>query len=233
MLTLREEILLLGLRDDRGSAEGSNYTRVRCGLAGAALAELYLQGRLGSKPGSIWDHVHRRVTVVDIAPIGDKVLDEALTRIRQSKREKRAFTWLKKFSGTALGDPLNETAASLVDKGIVARQEGKAALVFHRTYYPTLDPSAEQAVRDRLRSVLLAGEAPDAPTLALIALMRGCGYLRYVFDGQELRTASHAAKDLLKTDRHDESVEEMLREIDNAVSATIDYHETPATAGIT
>lgn len=177
--------------------------------------------------------MQRRVTVADITPVGDKLLDDALTKIRASKREKRAFTWLKKFSGSALGDPLKETAASLVEKGVVASKEGKAALVFHRTYYPTLDPSAEQGGRDRLRNTLVAGETPDARSLALIALVHGCGYLRYVFGGQEMEDASRRAKELVKTDHHDESMEQMLREISRALRDTITYHESASAGGVT
>ena len=70
-LYLHEEIMLLALRDEKGTVEfGTNYVHAICG---AILAELLMAGRISVAEGK-----KKLVNPVSDEPLGDPVLDECL-----------------------------------------------------------------------------------------------------------------------------------------------------------
>ena len=78
-LFLHEEVLLLALRDEEGTiAPGTMY---QYAIGGAVLAELMLQSRIGV------DESGRKTLakVLDSTPTGAPLLDEFLTKMRDSK----------------------------------------------------------------------------------------------------------------------------------------------------
>ena len=72
-LSLLEEFLLLTLEDEGGEFDQVPEIFVHCGIAGATLMELALQGRIDSDLHGLW--------VVDPTPTGDDILDKALNAI--------------------------------------------------------------------------------------------------------------------------------------------------------
>ena len=73
-LFLHEEIMLLALRDEKGTFEfGSMYNYA---LAGAILAELLLAGRISVESGK-----KKLIDLMSREPMGDPVIDECLQEI--------------------------------------------------------------------------------------------------------------------------------------------------------
>lgn len=128
-LTLPQEFLLLALRDVEGTVPFSLKPTVPYALAGAALLELSLRGRVRLDRGE--------VRVIDRSPTGDAVLDAALVRTESDAR-----AWIR----LAL-DP-RSTIDQLVERGILRRER-------HRIFWerhPARDPAPEARVRERLRN---------------------------------------------------------------------------------
>ena len=90
-LYLHEEVMLLALRDEEGTiATGAWYQQA---IAGAALAELLLSGRVEAE-----ETKRKLVDLVDSTPFGDPILDECLEKMRTAKRRASLRTWVSRFS---------------------------------------------------------------------------------------------------------------------------------------
>jgi Golgi phosphoprotein 3 len=179
-LTLAEELLLLGLRDDRGTtAWGAMLPQA---LGGAVLAELVLLGRLEVGPGK-----RPFVELLSDEPTGDRVLDQALARVAASKRRARAATWASRFanrSGLRVA-----VAESLCRKGVLREEEGRVLWLFRRRVFPERDPAPERELLRRIRRAL-AGTGPVEPRLAsVIAIAAPTKLLAANLSGDTLRKA--------------------------------------------
>ena len=92
-LFLHEEIMLLALKDKKGTVvSGTNY---RIALGGAILAELLLSQRIQVEK----KRKNKYAIVSNIDPLGESILDECLEKIKTSKRRQQLQTWVSRFSG--------------------------------------------------------------------------------------------------------------------------------------
>src|SRR5688572_33010134 len=91
-LKLYEQVLLLSLHEEKGTAHAAYY-----GLAigGAILAELALLDRIRLDPAKR----EALVPIVDGPGTGDKVLDGYLPGIAAGKRRRSHRVWVDAFSG--------------------------------------------------------------------------------------------------------------------------------------
>jgi hypothetical protein len=158
-LWLHEEVLLLALKDEKGTPHSSMFT---IAMGGAILADLLLSERFvleekprkkplkpGKKPAYL-------VAVDNPKPLTDPVLDEC------------------------------RVAVGLCRKGILREREDRILVLFRRTAYPTLDGAPERRVVDRLQDAV-AGDSLDldARTAVMVALANGTGILKHVL-GKDL-----------------------------------------------
>lgn len=176
---LHEQLMLLGLRDEKGTLE-SKASMYAYALGGAILTELSLNGRIrvgGDKKAF--------VDLVDRSPLGEPVLDECLDRIVRTKRRARAVTWVQRFASTKR--LRHRVAEGLCRRGILRADEDKVLLLFARRVYPTIDPGPERRLVDRLRSAIFSESTPDRETAIVVALANAAGLLAIHFDRRELR----------------------------------------------
>jgi golgi phosphoprotein 3 len=174
-LTLQEALLLLCLNDRTGKLEAPY---LRYGLNAAALAELHRQGRIVVEGG--------KVALVNPAPIGDELLEVAMSRLAGSRRPGRLSAWVRVlYRDRKL--PIEVLTNRLVRRGILTRREAPLFWFFHRTVYPTSDPGPEQAVRQRIQEILLQERGRDDTTVILIALLRAGRALQLVMDKPTLK----------------------------------------------
>lgn len=186
-LRLHEEVLLLALKDEKGTPHSSQYGFA---LGGALLAELLLEERLELsekprrkplKPGKKPDYL---VAVAGRKPLADPILDECMHRITTSKKARSPQDWVTRFS--QLKDLKRRIAVGLCRRGILREREDRILVLFRRTAYPTLDGAPEQRVMDRLRAAVMGDEdALDPRTAVLVALCHGTGLLKPIL-GKEL-----------------------------------------------
>lgn len=186
-LWLHEEVLLLALKDDKGTPHSSMYT---IAMGGALLAELLLDGRFvleekprkkPLKPGKKPSYL---VAVDEAKPLADPILDECLHRVIESKKARSPQDWVTRFG--QLKDLRRRVAVGLCRKGILREREDRILVLFRRTAYPTLDGAPERRVVERLRDAV-TGDSPDldARTAVLVALANGTGILKPIL-GKDL-----------------------------------------------
>src|SRR3954471_22531734 len=93
-LFLHEEVLLLALHDEKGTTDfGSSFTYA---MGGGLLAELFLKGRVACEDDGKGNGL---VNISDPTPIGEPLRDEALVKIRESKRRARPEAWVSRLAG--------------------------------------------------------------------------------------------------------------------------------------
>jgi hypothetical protein len=179
-LRLHHELLLLALHDEKGSMRVSNPGIL---LGGGILAELLLEGRValerGAKPSK------DRIVPGDSRPLSDPLLDECLKKIRDAKRPKAPKDWVMKFS--QVSGLRKRIATDLVRKGILRERRTRVLLLFPWTYFPTLDPSPERRIVERVREAIIGDGEVDERTAALVAIAAKTGGLKHVIDKRVLK----------------------------------------------
>lgn len=188
---LPDELLLLALHDEKGSVVPAAVAPLNGALMGAILMELALQGRVQETPtGAI---------IVDPTPTGDPLSDEVLRRIAEADEPRTPSYWVGRLAGTTprLKDRLIE---GLVARGILERREKRILWIFRSHSYPLVDAAVEQRIRERLRAVVIDGQAPDRRTAALIGLVRACNLIDELFAPHERPHARQRIADLTSED---------------------------------
>jgi len=121
-LFLHEEILLLALRDEKGTiATDSMY---QYAVGGAILAELMLRDRIGLEQKKR----KKYAGLLSAEPVGDPLIDECLLKVATAKRPAKLETWVSKFAG--LKNMKTRLAEQLCRRGILRASEDKVLLLF-------------------------------------------------------------------------------------------------------
>ena len=179
-LYCHEEILLLALKDEEGTVQWQATRSYPYAIAGGILAELLLAQRI-----QVEDDDKHTVNAVDIAPLGEAVLDDYLNQIYAAKGRKTLQDWVLQLGqAKKLRD---RVADGLCARGVLKKQEGKALLARRQTSYPERNPSPERRVIERLRqAVFTDSQQVEARTAILVALARGAGLLEIPFANEDL-----------------------------------------------
>lgn len=162
-MLIAEELLLVGT-----SAEGRNLlgTSRQLMLAGAFLAELAVLERLAVED--------KKLRVLDPSPIGDRLLDDALTRFagREGKPPKDVLDKGKRLLG-----PVQE---SLAARELIRPEPVSVIGVTLWTRWPVVIDGPRQAVLDDVVQVLTGAREADTHTGALVSLMHAGDVLHTV-----------------------------------------------------
>jgi hypothetical protein len=211
MHSLAEDLLLLALDDDEGTASWRRSDAHPYGLGGALLMDLALLERI--------DTAGKEIFVSDPSPTGDAVLDAALETIRASDKPREAKHWVKKLGERrGLNDQL---ARRLVARGILREQEHTFLWVFHDVRFPTRDPRSESALREQLRDVVLAGVGPDTRTLLPLSLVRACDLTAALFAREERKHARRRIEELVEDEQFGRAVGGAVADAAASVAATV------------
>lgn len=188
-LFLHEEVLLLALRDERGTIpmRGAMY---RYALGGAILSELLLGRRVSVAQGR-----RKLVNLVSDRPFGEPVLDECLAKVASARRRASAPGWVRRFA--ELKNLKHRVARGLCERGILRADENTVLFVFRRRIYPEINPQPERRLIQRLRRAIF-GESRqvDPRTAILVALAHSADLLPIVFDRKELKRRRRRLKQL-------------------------------------
>lgn len=180
-LNMPERILLLSLDDETGRPLDVPPEAVSLALAGAALMELALAGRLDSDPD--------RLFVADPGPCGDPVLDDVLARVAAGPEGRDSRWWMGELAwdAAALRRALLER---LVARGHLRAVEGRRFWILPDRRYPKTDPAAVTEARGRLRAVLLEGDIPEAPDSLMAGLCHATGLIALILTEEEAARAA-------------------------------------------
>ena len=156
-VALAEELLLLAYDDESGRA-ASSQIGLDLGMAAAVLVELALAGRIAYAGGTI--------VVTNPAPTGEPISDAVLARVAADTPH-TPESWMQRLRH-GLRD---RVLADLCARGVVQDIDETALGFIHLHRYPTLDPTVEAEVRERLGRALTGDEPPDERTAALATLV--------------------------------------------------------------
>ncbi len=190
-LLLHEEILLLALRDDKGTFSSGMYLY---SVAGAMVSELLLQERIVAN-----NDRQQTVAIIDETPTGDELLDELLQQMVTAEKHKGLKDWV--FQAGKIKQLPHRVAGQLCKLGVLKEDEKKILWVFTQRIYPELDGTWEDAIRDRMAGVMFNKKTlPDERTAVLIALASHAGLLKPNFVPEELRQHQERVKQLANGD---------------------------------
>ncbi len=222
MLTLAEDLLLLGLRDEQGTVASSASVSLAYGVTGAVLADLISLGRLELDDRG-------RVGVVDASPTGDDLFDDVLAEVAALKKPRTLKDWVLRTGRSKL-HVMPRLERRLVDRGILREEEGRILWVFPTHRFPELDHTPEMLVRERIRAVVLGGGQPDARTSMLLALVKATRLVNEVFAKEERGTAKGRIDALAKADVGGAAVSEAVKAVEAATVAAISAATAAASA---
>ena len=209
-LFLHQEVMLLALRDDKGTIEaGSMY---QYAIGGAIIAELLLNERITI------EKIRRKdlVTLQNSRPMGDSLLDQCLTKIANAKRRAIAQTWVSKFANTK--NLKHIIANELCKKGILKADEDKVLLIFSRKIYPEINPVPEQKLIERLRNAIFTDTIDiDPRTVVLLSLAHNSGLLRANFNKKELKSGKKRIEKIVKGEIAGKATKQAINAMQTAV----------------
>ena len=208
MLTFAEEFLLLAHDEDSGDFAEIGFQVMSSVLAGAALMDLALQGRIDS------DQHH--LILVDPKPVDEPILDFCLARIAETREPKSIQDWI-----TALaihGARLRSlTIDRLLARGILERANKRFLWVFHTRVYPLIDERETVEVKRRIADILFTDDIPDPRDTFLLALAERSGLLTEVFSQAVAEDRRERIQQLLHLDLLGQAVNKAIRHIQLAM----------------
>jgi hypothetical protein len=188
-LHLQEEILLLVLRDKKGTFFSKMYQPA---LGAALMAELLLAKRVVIEEGK-----KKLVRLLDERPMGEPVLDEALGKVRDAKRSASLKTWVTRFSN--IKKLKHRVAQGLCRKRILREDEDQVLHFFRRKIYPEVDPRPERRVIERLRRAIFGDGARLEPrTVILLSLAKSADLLSIPFEKRDLKERKKRIKKIVE-----------------------------------
>ena len=209
-LLLYEEIMLLALRDDKGTiASGTMY---QIAIGGAILSELLLEKRIKVDVSK----KRKLVDLVDPKPVGDPLVDECLEKISNSKRRATLQTWVTRFANVK--KLKHRAVAQLCKRRILRADEDKILLVFTRKTYPEIDPRPERELIERLRKAIFAdAKTLDPRTVVLVSLAHNSGLLKITFDKKELKRRKARIESIIQGEMTGEAAKAAMEAMQAAI----------------
>ncbi len=190
-ISLTEEFLLLCLEDEGGQFSRIPETSLGCGLAGAALMDLEIRGRIDTSGGYL--------RVVDQSPTGVVALDLLMADIAGEIEKLHPSVWIKRLMPRAMqmrGDALE----ALCGRGILSQEEHLYFWVLEERRYPVEHGQERMECKRRVVELLFNDETPDHHDVALVALADACGMFRHILSHQTLAESSDRIAQLRNMD---------------------------------
>jgi len=188
MFLLAEELLLLALDNKKGRVPCTVLGVLPFGLAGALLAELLLYN-------SIQTDGKDRVLVRNTSPVGDDLLDGALTQLHRSREGRGLSYWLAALS-YGMDDLESRLLGRLVRKGVLRKQEKRFLGMFPLSTYPTRNSAVKEEICTSLRAAAFGGDRTDVRSLVLLGLAEACSLTAGLFSGEERRQVRKLLKEI-------------------------------------
>lgn len=164
LLTLMEEVLLLGLKDKEGYLSFWN-DNISYALRGCILLELTFRNKItliNDPARRRFELSDRLVEVIDAEPTGEVLLDEALKIMKQDESNLSVTNWIDLLSGETwnlmkinyqLKQVRERLAKGLVDKGVL-RTERKNFFLFDMATHPIADGIPKDQIKSRVITLL-------------------------------------------------------------------------------
>jgi hypothetical protein len=171
-LTFLQKIVLLAL-DDKGWF-GSSEHKIKFGLVGAILFELYKHGRI--------KFVNDEVVVVNAKSTDDVILDRVLNLIKTSKKQRSLRSWIQRIVYKKL--LLRKTVLKqLLHAKVIGREEYSLMVVFYQTKFPLLNVELKRKIQEQIYESIVSGSVFTDYEVMMLVVMNNCKMVRKNFGG--------------------------------------------------
>lgn len=211
-LSLGESLSLLALDDERGTVSMNATSTLPYGLAGAALLDLALRGRL--------TFAGKTATIMDATPTGDDILDDALAEIGRARKPRSAQHWVM-YLQRGIPHHRDRLLARLVERGILRHEEDRVLGIIPRQRYPELDLTTETDLKARLRAIALDGAPPDTGNALLLSLIYACRLGGVLFSRDERKIAKRRVQEIARDEVIGKAVADAIASVEAGVTAAI------------
>ncbi len=212
-LTLSEQLLLLALKDEKGTVVSKAGIALDFGLAGALLLEMTVSGRINIRDG--------KLIVQNATPSGDPLIDEVLAILTAKKGKLKPMKYWVPRLASKMKKLRHKIADRLVLSGILKREKKRILGIFPSVRYPTQNPLPELEVREQLKHTVLQGNSPSAETRMILNLVKACDLSDEVFGKAMRKQVKARFKELEKEPGDSEAVGKAISEAVQAVQAAI------------
>ena len=190
-ISLIEEFLLLALEDEGGEFADIPETSLSCGIAGAALMDLAIRGKIDSDLTSLW--------AVDTSPTDSPMLNKILDAIAAEPLRLPAKAWIARLTPQAM-KLRDEALAKLCDRGILRREAYNFLWVEKGHKYPVERGGERLEGKRRILALLFNQEIPDPYDIALVAIADACSIFERILTASTLAEAGPRIRQLRRMD---------------------------------
>ena len=210
-LTFLQKIVLLAL-DDKGWFGASEH-KIKFGLVGAILFELFKSGRITV--------VNDEVVVVDVHSTENVLLDRVLNVIKASKKQRSPRAWIQRIVYKKL--MLRKTILKqLLQAKVIGREEYSLLVVFYQTKFPVLDMQLKRTLQEEICDSVISGKQLNDYDKMLLVVMNSCRMVRKNFGGylQYIKLRGKI-NEITQFRNPQNETEEMIRILQTAVNRAI------------
>ena len=222
-INFAETLFLLALDVKRGIVKPEMERGLDCALAGALLMELALLNRVDTDLTCIRHDPKSEsrdpllLRVVDKSPTGDCLLDEALKELQYKSDPRPTRDWLAHFRGE--GKIIRgKVAAWLAGSKVLEIREERKFIFFKARRYFLSDSSGIDAIKSRLKELVLDDEIPDPREVALVGIADSCGLFDELFSPGDLARVRPRINAVRKLDLIGQAMTGIIREIEHSIS---------------
>ena len=189
MLSLPEELMLIALKDEKGTVLFTAASVLPYSLMGAVILDLYFDDK--------FEFRDNKLIVKDKSSTGKKLCDEVLKTISDDKHNRDLKSWILNLEGHIKN--IKEKALDhLVESKVLRKETSKMFGFISKTSYPTADPMPENELRKSLRKFILEREKPNERYIALLSLAQVTSLFEDIFHQDELKNAKDRLKELIE-----------------------------------
>ncbi|MDF7825548.1 GPP34 family phosphoprotein [Pontiellaceae bacterium B12227] len=211
-LLLYEEIMLLALRDEKGTMSAQYPEQM---VAGAILAELLLDRRI-----SVADNRKQLVDVQNHTLTGDPIIDQSLKLIASAKRRASLKTWVTRLAG--MKGLRHSVARQLCHRGILRADEDTVLFIFKRRIYPELNPVPEKEIINRLHTAIFTDSNQlDPRTIVLVSLAGGSELLNQTFGRREIKSRKKRIEHIVNGELTGKATKEVIAACQAAIMVAV------------
>ena len=183
--------MLLSLRSRAGTVQSSTYL---CAVAGSIMTELILRRRV-----IVGQSKRQLVELLDQQSTGDKILDETIEKISDSKRQKGLGEWVSNLA--TIPKLMQRVATQLCERKILRSETEAVFWFFSREIYPEINPKYERGIKNRMAELMFGQTTKhDERTTVLVALSHHAGLLKANFDKGRLKRNKERIKKIVSGD---------------------------------
>jgi hypothetical protein len=210
---LFEELLLLALRDDRGTVRGGTWPDIA--IAGGILSELALRNVITLDETKRSNRVRLHQGSLELK---HPLLSAAVEMIRAAKRPRSAQRWVSRFS--SMKQLRARAAGELVRTGVLGEEEHRVLRLFRRVRYPLRQPGVQEEIYDRVRQAVHSDAQVNVRTASLVGIAHATKLLASVFDRKELRRRRRRIREIMDSSPEAVAANEAVKAVQAAIIAS-------------